>query len=95
MGSLAGQLRGYEQVRSFYTANTLFTLIDFPMSLLFLVIIASIASPANQPGIKKAVHGTALRTKRPCEGACDHITTWWALTMACSISSCAAPLVLL
>jgi ATP-binding cassette subfamily C protein LapB len=45
VGSLAGQLRGYEQVRSFYTANTLFTLIDLPMGLLFLVIIALIASP--------------------------------------------------
>ena len=45
VGSLAGQLRGYEQVRSFYTANTLFTLIDLPLSLLFLVIIALIASP--------------------------------------------------
>jgi ATP-binding cassette subfamily C protein LapB len=32
-------------VRSFYTANTLFTLIDLPMGLLFLVIIALIASP--------------------------------------------------
>ena len=45
VGSLAGQLRGNEQVRSFYTANTLFTLIDLPMSLLFVVIIALIASP--------------------------------------------------
>ena len=45
VGSLAGQLRGYEQVRSFYTANTLFTLIDLPMGLLFLVIIALIATP--------------------------------------------------
>jgi ATP-binding cassette subfamily C protein LapB len=45
VGSLAGQLRGYEQVRSFYTANTLFTLIDLPMCVLFLVIIAMIASP--------------------------------------------------
>ena len=45
VGSLAGQLRGYEQVRSFYTANTLFTLIDLPMGLLFLVIIALIANP--------------------------------------------------
>jgi ATP-binding cassette subfamily C protein LapB len=44
VGSLAGQLRGYEQVRSFYTANTLFTLIDLPMGVLFLVIIALIAS---------------------------------------------------
>jgi ATP-binding cassette subfamily C protein LapB len=45
VGSLAGQIRGYEQVRSFYTASTLFTLIDLPLALLFLVIIMLIASP--------------------------------------------------
>ena len=32
VGSLAAQLRGYEQVRSFFTASTLFTLVDLPMS---------------------------------------------------------------
>lgn len=45
VGSLAAQLRGYEQVRSFFTASTLFTLVDLPMSILFIVIIAAIGSP--------------------------------------------------
>lgn len=45
VGSLASQLRGYEQVRSFYTASTLFTLIDLPLALFFMVVIALIASP--------------------------------------------------
>jgi ATP-binding cassette subfamily C protein LapB len=45
VGSLAGQLRGYEQVRSFYTSSTLFTLVDVPVALLFLVVIMLIASP--------------------------------------------------
>lgn len=45
VGSLAAQLRGYEQVRSFFTASTLFTLVDIPMSLLFIVLIAIIGSP--------------------------------------------------
>ena len=68
VGSLAGQLRGYEQVRSFYTANTLFTLIDLPMGLIFLVIIALIASPlvALVPllfGAVALVVGLRIRTK--------------------------------
>lgn len=45
VGSLASQLRGYEQVRSFYTASTLFTLVDLPLALFFLVIIFFIGSP--------------------------------------------------
>lgn len=45
VGSLAAQLRGYEQVRSFFTASTLFTLVDIPMSILFIVLIAVIGSP--------------------------------------------------
>ena len=45
VGSLAGQMRGYEQVRGFYTASTLFTLIDLPLALVFLVVIMLIASP--------------------------------------------------
>lgn len=45
VGSLAGQLRGYEQVRSFFTASTLFTLVDLPMSILFIIIIGVIGSP--------------------------------------------------
>jgi ATP-binding cassette, subfamily C, bacterial LapB len=45
VGSLAGQMRGYEQVRGFYTASTLFTLIDLPLAIIFIVIIMLIASP--------------------------------------------------
>ena len=45
VGSLAGQMRGYEQVRGFYTATTLFTLIDLPLAVLFLLVIAIIANP--------------------------------------------------
>lgn len=45
VGSLAAQLRGYEQVRGFFTASTLFTLVDIPMSLIFVFLIAVIASP--------------------------------------------------
>lgn len=45
VGSLAAQLRGYEQVRGFYTATTLFTLIDVPLAVLFTLVIALVASP--------------------------------------------------
>ncbi|MFB2538502.1 ATP-binding cassette domain-containing protein [Acinetobacter sp. c2-A9] len=45
VGSMAAQLRGYEQVRSFYTASTLFTLVDLPMGVLFIILIAVIGSP--------------------------------------------------
>lgn len=45
VGSLAGQMRGYEQVRGFYTSSTLFTLIDLPLAVIFLVVIMFIASP--------------------------------------------------
>ncbi|MDO4896010.1 MAG: ATP-binding cassette domain-containing protein [Moraxella sp.] len=45
VGSLVAQLRGYEQVRSFFTASSLFTIVDVPMSLLFITIIATIGSP--------------------------------------------------
>ncbi|PTQ91326.1 ATP-binding cassette domain-containing protein [Agitococcus lubricus] len=44
VGSLASQLRGYEQIRNFYTASTLFGLADLPVALLFLLIVASIGS---------------------------------------------------
>lgn len=45
VGSLAGQMRGYEQVRGFYTASTLFTLIDLPLAVVFIILIMFIASP--------------------------------------------------
>lgn len=45
VGTMAAQLRGYEQVRSFYTATTLFTLVDLPVGVIFLIVIAAIGSP--------------------------------------------------
>lgn len=45
VGSLAAQLRGYEQLRNFYTATTLFTLIDLPLAVCFLLVITWIATP--------------------------------------------------
>ncbi len=45
VGSLAGQIRGYEQVRGFYTASTLFTLIDMPLGILFLLVIMLVGHP--------------------------------------------------
>jgi ATP-binding cassette subfamily C protein LapB len=45
VGSLAGQMRGYEQVRAFYTASTLFSLIDLPLAAIFIVVIMLVASP--------------------------------------------------
>lgn len=45
VGSMAAQLRGYEQVRSFFTASTLFGLVDLPMTIIFLSLITLIGSP--------------------------------------------------
>ena len=45
VGSLAGQIRGYEQVRGFYTSSTLFALIDVPLALIYLVLMLSIGHP--------------------------------------------------
>lgn len=45
VGSMAAQLRGYEQVRSFFTASTLFGLVDLPMTIIFISLIAYIGSP--------------------------------------------------
>ena len=45
VGSLAGQMRGYEQVRGFYTASTWFTLIDLPLAVIFIIVIMLVASP--------------------------------------------------
>jgi ATP-binding cassette subfamily C protein LapB len=68
VGSLAAQMRGYEQVRGFYTATTLFTLIDVPLALLFTLVIALVASPwvALIPLIFSGVSifiGLSIRTK--------------------------------
>ncbi len=45
VGTMAAQLRGYEQVRGFFTASTLFALVDIPMSIIFIVLISMIGSP--------------------------------------------------
>lgn len=45
VGSLAAQVRAYEQVRSFYTANTIFTLAELPVALAFLLLIAMLGTP--------------------------------------------------
>jgi ATP-binding cassette subfamily C protein LapB len=45
VGSMAAQLRGYEQVRSFYTASTLFGLVDIPMAIIFVTLIVIIGNP--------------------------------------------------
>ena len=45
VGSMAAQLRGYEQVRSFYTASTLFGLVDIPMAFIFVTLIIIIGNP--------------------------------------------------
>lgn len=45
VGSMAAQLRGYEQVRGFFTASTMFSLVDIPMVIIFVALIAYIGSP--------------------------------------------------
>ena len=45
VGSMAAQLRGYEQVRGFYTASTLFGLVDIPMAIIFVTLIVIIGNP--------------------------------------------------
>lgn len=45
VGSMAAQLRGYEQVRGFYTASTLFGLVDIPMAIIFVSLVIIIGNP--------------------------------------------------
>lgn len=45
VGSMAAQLRGYEQVRNFFTASSLFAMVDIPMTILFISLIAFIGAP--------------------------------------------------
>lgn len=45
VGSLASQIRGYEQVRAFYTASSLFALVDLPMAIVFILIVMALATP--------------------------------------------------
>ncbi len=77
LGSLASQVRAYEQVRAFHTASTLFTLIDFPMALFFLVIVgllatAEVAAVLVGFGLVALVAGLVIRgrvMKLAAEGA--------------------------
>ncbi|WP_131667248.1 type I secretion system permease/ATPase [Psychrobacter pygoscelis] len=66
VGTMAAQLRGYEQVRSFFTASTLFGLVDLPMTIIFITLIAFIASPlvAIVPIIAAAIAITMGLTAR-------------------------------
>ena len=45
VGALAAQMRGYETVRSFFTAVTTNLLVDAPFALIFLAVIAAISVP--------------------------------------------------
>ncbi len=45
VGSLAGELRGYESVRGFLSASTLFILVDLPFAGVFLGMMALLAGP--------------------------------------------------
>lgn len=44
LGSLGAQIRGYESIRAFMSSSTLYFLVDMPIGVLFLAIIASISS---------------------------------------------------
>ena len=44
VGSLAAQMQGFESVRGFFSTTTLFLMLDLPLGLLFIFLIATIAS---------------------------------------------------
>lgn len=45
VGSLAGQMRGYETIRGFLSATTFYVFVDAPFGLFFILMIALIGSP--------------------------------------------------
>lgn len=45
VGSLSAQLRGYETIRGFLSASTLYLLVDAPFGLVFIFLIGVIAAP--------------------------------------------------
>ena len=46
VGTLSGQLRGYETVRSFMSTSTLYVLVDVPFAFVFIFLIGVIGAPA-------------------------------------------------
>lgn len=46
VGTLAAQLRSYEQIRSFAASASLYVLVDAPFAILFILIIVMLAGPA-------------------------------------------------
>jgi ATP-binding cassette subfamily C protein LapB len=45
VGTLAGQVRGYETIRGFLSATTFYVFVDAPFGLFFILMIALIGSP--------------------------------------------------
>lgn len=45
VGSLSAQIRGYETIRGFLSGATFYFLVDAPFAVIFLVVIAMIATP--------------------------------------------------
>lgn len=46
VGSLAGQLRGFETIRAFLSAKTMYLFVDAPFGILFILMMAAIGNPA-------------------------------------------------
>lgn len=45
VGSLSSQIKGYETIRTFLTASTLYLFVDTPFSILYMLLLAFIGSP--------------------------------------------------
>lgn len=45
VGSLSSQLKGYETIRGFLTASTLYVFVDTPFAVLYILLLAFIGSP--------------------------------------------------
>jgi ATP-binding cassette, subfamily C, bacterial LapB len=45
VGSLSSQLKGYETIRTFLTASTLYLFVDTPFAILYMLLLAFIGSP--------------------------------------------------
>lgn len=45
VGSLSSQLKGYETIRTFLTASTLYLFVDTPFAIIYILLLAFIGSP--------------------------------------------------